>query len=143
MGETRTDPLTLARIAAIAKRYTLTGTLTDEQRDQAVRELTDLAAGRTDLLAEHAGVALGLQDSRKGYEAAQYGLQAELCIGWCRREPAGPLARTGSRSGLPSQTDTSHLASNWPFLASPPNTCLRWSATESMLWDKRPPWGTE
>src|SRR5260221_13751219 len=80
MGETRTDPLTLARIAAVTSRYTRTGTLTDAQRDQAVRELAELAAGRTDLLAQHAGIALGFQDFRQGFEAAQYRLAAEMCI---------------------------------------------------------------
>ncbi len=80
MGETRTDPITLARIAAVATRYTRTGTLTDEQRDQAITELAQLADGRTDLLAEHAGVALGFQDSCEGFHAAQLGLEVELCV---------------------------------------------------------------
>src|SRR5437899_1882798 len=84
MGETRTDPITLAMIAAVTSRYTRTGQLTEDQRSQAVTELTELADGRADLLAQHAGIALGFQDYRQGFETDQEGLAAELCIDQCR-----------------------------------------------------------
>ena len=42
----------------------------EARRDQAITDLTELVAGRTDLLAQEAGVALGFQDCREGVEAA-------------------------------------------------------------------------
>jgi hypothetical protein len=78
------DRLTLARIAGIAGRHCRTGTLTDAQRRAAVAELSAEAGGRGDLLAQHAGLALGLslgyRDCAPEMFSAQHALEAELCI---------------------------------------------------------------
>src|SRR5262249_57137799 len=52
--------------------------LTAEQEAAAVAELRQAAAGRSDLLAECAGTALGFGEG--GQDAARYRQIAELCI---------------------------------------------------------------
>jgi hypothetical protein len=78
------DRLTLARIAGIAGRHCRTGTLTEAQRRAAVAELSAEAGGRGDLLAQHAGLSLGLSrglpDGAAEMLSAQHALEAELCI---------------------------------------------------------------
>jgi hypothetical protein len=71
------DRLRYAQIAGAAARHAQAW-LTAEQEAAAVAELTDAAAGRTDLLAECAGTALGFGEG--GQDAARYRQMAELCI---------------------------------------------------------------
>lgn len=82
------DRLTLARIAGIVGRHCRTGALTEAQRRAAVAELSAEAGGRIDLLAQHAGLALGLSqslslgspDGAAEMLSAQHALETELCI---------------------------------------------------------------
>ena len=79
------ERLTLARIAGIVGRHCRTGTLTEAQRRAAVAELSAEAGGRGDLLAQHAGLSLGLRsaglrDGAPEMFSAQHALEAELCI---------------------------------------------------------------
>jgi hypothetical protein len=78
-GMTGPDPdrLRYAQIAGAAARHAQAW-LTAEQEAAAVAELTEAAAGRTDLLAECAGTALGFGEG--GQDAARYRQMAELCI---------------------------------------------------------------
>jgi hypothetical protein len=74
------DRLTIARLMAITQRHTAKGTITSEARAQAIAELQAEAAGRTDLLAEHAGISLAFAEVRQGWEAVIGRLRAELAI---------------------------------------------------------------
>jgi hypothetical protein len=82
------DRLTLARIAGIVGRHCRTGALNEAERRAAVAELSAEAGGRVDLLAQHAGLALGLSQSlslgsRDGAAemlSVQHALEAELCL---------------------------------------------------------------
>jgi hypothetical protein len=71
------DRLLYAQIAGAAARHAQAWLTADEEA-AAVTELRQAAAGRTDLLAECAGTALGFGEG--GQEAAQYRQIAELCI---------------------------------------------------------------
>jgi hypothetical protein len=71
------DRLRYAQITGTAARHAQAW-LTAEQEAAAVAELTQAAAGRTDLLAECAGTALGFGEG--GQDAARYRQIAELCI---------------------------------------------------------------
>jgi hypothetical protein len=71
------DRLRYAQIAGAAARHARAW-LTAEQEAAAVAELTEAAGGRTDLLAECAGTALGFGEG--GQDAARYRQIAELCI---------------------------------------------------------------
>jgi len=72
------DRLRYARIAGAVARHALGWRLTAEEEAVAVAELAEAAAGRTDLLAERAGTALGFGEGRP--DAARYRQVAELCI---------------------------------------------------------------
>ena len=80
MADSAQDRITLARIAAIVRRRTASGALSDESRSEAVAELVSLAGNRPDLLAEAAGLALGLAAGGNSIVPHQYELQAELCL---------------------------------------------------------------
>ncbi len=71
------DRLRYAHIAGAAARHAQAW-LTAEQEAAAVAELRQAASGRTDLLAECAGTALGFGEG--GQDAARYRQIAELCI---------------------------------------------------------------
>ena len=71
------DRLRYAQIAGAAARHAQAW-LTAEQEAAAVAELKHAAAGRADLLAECAGIALGFGEG--GQDAARYRQIAELCI---------------------------------------------------------------
>lgn len=72
------DRILAAQIAGAAARHALGWRLTAAEEDVAVTELRQAAAGRADLLSEHAGVALGIGEGRP--DAARYRQIAELCI---------------------------------------------------------------
>ena len=71
------DRLRYAQIAGAAARHAQAW-LTAEQEAAAVAELRQAAGGRTDLLAECAGTALGFGEG--GQDAGRYRQIAELCI---------------------------------------------------------------
>ena len=72
------DRILAAQIAGAAARHALGWRLTAAEEDAAINELRQAAAGRADLLSEHAGVALGIGEGRP--DAARYRQIAELCI---------------------------------------------------------------
>ena len=80
MPRSQDDGTILAWITGITRRYTARGSLTDESRAAAVDELRHLAGDRPDLLAEVAGLSLGLADGGASIVPRQYELQAELCV---------------------------------------------------------------
>jgi hypothetical protein len=69
------DQLLSARISGICSHYCARGRI--EARDTAVAELRQVAGGRSDLLAAHAGLALGLAESDH-LGAPRYRAEAEL-----------------------------------------------------------------
>src|SRR5215831_2858521 len=71
------DRLRYAQIAGVAARHAQAWLMADEEA-AAVAELEQAAAGRADLLAECAGIALGFGEG--GQDAARYRQIAELCI---------------------------------------------------------------
>ena len=73
------DRLLAGRLDSIAKRHARWGALTEMQRDAGVAELREIADGRSDLLAETGGLALGTSDGRGEEYRAQAQAVAELC----------------------------------------------------------------
>jgi hypothetical protein len=71
------DQILSAKIAALCRRHCARGRIEDP--DQAVAELRDLAGGRPDLLAQHAGVRLGWAQAAASAEAPGLRAEAELC----------------------------------------------------------------
>jgi len=53
------DRLLVARISGIARRHARWGQLTETQKTAGAAELREVASGRSDLLSEEAGIALG------------------------------------------------------------------------------------
>ncbi len=78
MPGTEQDRLTLAQIAGVIMRHARTGSMTGAQQAAALAELAEVANGRVDLLAEHAGVALAFQENDADPGLAQR--VAQLCI---------------------------------------------------------------
>jgi len=75
----RQDWLLIASIAGLASRHAATrGGLTEEARAAAVAELAELAAGRRDLLAQHAGMTVGFNEG--DMDEDRHVLAAQLCI---------------------------------------------------------------
>lgn len=72
------DRVLWARIAAAAARWTRNGDLTGPARSDALAQLADAAAGRSDLLAEYAGIAVGFHEG--DVDERQYLRAAQLCI---------------------------------------------------------------
>lgn len=72
------DRIIAAQIAGAAARHAQGWQLTAAEEAAAVAELAAAAAGRADLLAEHAGTALGFGEGRP--DAARYRQIADLCI---------------------------------------------------------------
>jgi hypothetical protein len=80
MADTADDRLLLAWIAGAVRRHAARGVISDGQRPAAVADIRDTARGRADLLAEHAGLALGFALAQGGPQAPIGRLAAELCI---------------------------------------------------------------
>ena len=73
------DRILSAEISGAASRHArIRGPLTAEARAAAVAELTELAAGRSDLLARFAGMEVGLHEGDLDEERRL--LAAQLCI---------------------------------------------------------------
>ena len=62
MDETEAERLLAARITGTAARYARGRPLTEAEEAEALASLTELAAGRTELLAQVAGLALGFSE---------------------------------------------------------------------------------
>ena len=76
---TQPDRILYAKIAGITSHHARGGRpLTPDEEAAALAELTDVAAGRGDLLAERAGIALGFGQHQP--DDAAYRLIADLCI---------------------------------------------------------------
>jgi hypothetical protein len=76
-GPPRKDRILLAHITGIAHRH---ASVSPAQRDStaAVAELAELAAGRSDLLAERAGIAIGFHEG--DLAEAHHLSVAQLCL---------------------------------------------------------------
>lgn len=72
------DRVLATQIALAAARHARDCPLTAEEEAVAVADLRRAAAGRADLLGEHAGVALGFGEAR--LDGARYRQIARLCI---------------------------------------------------------------
>jgi hypothetical protein len=59
MADTPEDRITLARLHGASRRHARRPDLTADQREAAVTELADIAAGRAGLLAQAAGITAG------------------------------------------------------------------------------------
>jgi hypothetical protein len=88
------DGILIARISGIARRYARWGGLTGAEEAAGAAELREVAAGRTDLLAEEAGI-----------EARFF----VALLGWLLAE-----TRDGSVLGLAERL-TSSIQTCWPF----------------------------
>jgi hypothetical protein len=78
MERAHDDRVRWAQIAAAAARWSRKGDLTGQARSDALAQLTDAAAGRSDLLAEYAGIAVGFHEG--DVDEGQYLRAAQLCI---------------------------------------------------------------
>ena len=67
------DRLLVARISGIARRHARWGQLTETQKTAGAAELREVASGRSDLLSEEAGIALGTSRDK----GPEYRTQAE------------------------------------------------------------------
>jgi hypothetical protein len=73
------DRILVARLDGIARRHARWGGLTEAEKAAGAAELREVADGRTDLLAEVAGLALGTAEGKgQEYEARGQAV-AELC----------------------------------------------------------------
>jgi hypothetical protein len=72
------DHTVIARLTGTSRRHARRGSLTPDQHHAAVTELADIAAGRADLLAQCAGLAVGAHAG--GPDEALYLRAAQLCI---------------------------------------------------------------
>jgi hypothetical protein len=78
MGSTRTDSILLAQLTGTAHRHAASVGASGRNRAAALAELIELAAGRSDLLAECAGLAIGCHEG--DLDEARYLTAAQLCI---------------------------------------------------------------
>jgi hypothetical protein len=78
MARTAADRIRLAWMSGIARRHCARGVIDD--LDAALAELRETAEGRADLLAEHAGVSLGIAEAGIDIMAPIYRAEAKLCI---------------------------------------------------------------
>lgn len=74
------DRLLIARLTGIAQRHARWGALTEDEMAAGVAELREIAAGRSDLLAEVAGIAVGTAEGRGDEYRAQAQAVAGLCL---------------------------------------------------------------
>ena len=72
------DLTVIAQLAGISRRHARRAALTPDQHHAAVTELADIAAGRADLLAQCAGLAVGSHAG--GPDEELYLRAAQLCI---------------------------------------------------------------
>jgi hypothetical protein len=77
VGRAEQDRILLAQITGLAHRYA-TAAPTGHSRAAFVTELTELAAGRGDLLAEVAGISVGCHEGDP--DEARYLAAAQLCL---------------------------------------------------------------
>jgi hypothetical protein len=97
------DRLLCARLTGVAHRHARFGGLTEDEKAAGAAELKEAADGRSDLLAEIAGISLGVTETKGEEYKAQGQAVAELCRmagadeslipqwleeGWCRAEAA-------------------------------------------------------
>ena len=73
------DDIIVARIARTARHYAAAGLTSQENRAEAVAALRQASRGRTDLLAQHAGICLGFALAEDGAQAERHTLEAALC----------------------------------------------------------------
>ncbi len=79
VATTAADRLIIAALSGTASRHARFRELTAEEH-AAAAELREIAVGRSDLLAEHAGIMLGVAAIRLPDEAERHRQMAELCI---------------------------------------------------------------
>jgi hypothetical protein len=72
------DRILGAKLSGTAQRHARWRALTPAEEAEAVAELAQTAAGRTDLLAQEAGLALGYNENRQ--DEARHNQAAELLI---------------------------------------------------------------
>jgi hypothetical protein len=77
VARTEKDRTLLAQITGLAHRYA-TAAPAGRSRAEVVTELTELAAGRSDLLAEVAGMSVGSHEGDP--DEARYLAAAQLCL---------------------------------------------------------------
>jgi hypothetical protein len=78
MAEAANDRILYARIAGAASRHARHRSLSEAERQAAVAELAATALGRTDLLAQCAGLNIGSHEG--DLDEAHYLRAAQLCI---------------------------------------------------------------
>jgi hypothetical protein len=78
MPDTPADRMIVAQLAGASRRYARLPSLSAGQHHAAITELTDIAAGRADLLAQCAGLAVGTHAG--GPDEELYLRAAQLCI---------------------------------------------------------------
>jgi hypothetical protein len=78
VAETEADRVLLAQISGVAKHLAWGRPGTPEEHAAAVEELRRIAKGRADLLAELAGVAMGVGESQLDKDV--YERIADLCM---------------------------------------------------------------
>ena len=70
----------VSRLSSIAQRHARWGTADEAQKAAGAAELREVAGGRTDLLAEVAGITLGTSEGK----GPEYEVSAEAMAGLCR-----------------------------------------------------------
>jgi len=78
VGMSSADQLISARIAGVCSHHGARGQIDD--LNAAVAELREVAGDRPDLLAEHAGLALGWAEAADPIQARRLRAEADLCI---------------------------------------------------------------
>ena len=78
MASGESDRVVVAKITGIAVRHARRRALTTAEQDAAVAELLEAAAGRGDLLAQCAGLAVGCHEG--DLDEPRYLLAAQMCI---------------------------------------------------------------
>ena len=78
MADTEQDRLGVARIGRTARPYTQCLSLHDSERRQAIAKLRQAACGRTDLLADYAGLADAFYD--RDQPGVGHSPATQLCI---------------------------------------------------------------
>jgi hypothetical protein len=73
------DRFLVARISSIAQRHARWGSVTEAEKAIGTAELQEVAGGRSNLLAEAAGIALGAAEGKGPEYLARAAAVAELC----------------------------------------------------------------
>lgn len=74
------DHIIVAWIAEAARHYAAAGNISEENRAVAITALRQESRGRADLLAQHAGISLGVALAEDDARAGLRTLEAALCI---------------------------------------------------------------